>query len=180
MTLDWLQTPTGLIDETNELVTAFLVALGSDAAAAASDVLPDPRSDDRRGWWGDLNAAAIWNGWPLGSKLWLLTRAKILDAAARSCGSACEVLTLPTQGPRSMYACHPTRRAPTSPSQAAIWSLHRSRERHATIQLRYAPSRRSMINPVRRGARVRSLATSPRPRSPTVRSSSRWRGGLPV
>jgi phage gp46-like protein len=45
--------------------------------------LPDPRSDDRRGWWGNLDAKAIWNGWPIGSKLWLLTRAKIVDQNAR-------------------------------------------------------------------------------------------------
>jgi phage gp46-like protein len=82
VTWDWLQTPAGLLDETNELITAVLVAFNSDAVAAPSDVLPDPRSDDRRGWWGDMDAPTIWNGWPLGSKLWLLTRAKIVDQNA--------------------------------------------------------------------------------------------------
>ncbi len=83
VTLDWLSTPSGLLDETNELITAILVAFNTDAQASSSDVLPDPRSTDRRGWWGDLDAAIIWNGWPIGSKFWLLTRAKILDQNAR-------------------------------------------------------------------------------------------------
>lgn len=80
---DWLQTATNDIDETQQLASAVLVALNTDATADASDVLPDLRSSDRRGWWGDLDAAKIWGGWPIGSKLWLLTRAKMLDSGAR-------------------------------------------------------------------------------------------------
>jgi phage gp46-like protein len=83
VTYDWLQTPGGLLDETQQLADAIMVALNSDALADPSDALPDPRGDDRRGWWGDLNAGTIWNGWPLGSKLWLLHRAKIVDAGAK-------------------------------------------------------------------------------------------------
>jgi len=83
VTYSWLQTPTGLLDETQELVTAFVVAFNTDARADPDEVLPDPRSSDRRGWWGDLDAQKIWNGWPIGSKLWLLSRAKIVDAGAR-------------------------------------------------------------------------------------------------
>lgn len=82
LTFDWLQTPTGLIDETQQLADAVLLALNSDATADESEALPDPRDDNRRGWWGDLDAEAIWNGWPLGSKLWLLRRAKIVDRSA--------------------------------------------------------------------------------------------------
>jgi phage gp46-like protein len=82
--MDWLQQPiTGLIDETAELISAVNVALMSDALAAPTDVLPDPNSTDRRGWWGDLEADIIWGGWPIGSKLWLLSRAKIVDSGAR-------------------------------------------------------------------------------------------------
>jgi phage gp46-like protein len=82
--MDWLQQPiTGLIDETAELISAVNVALMTDALAAPTDVLPDPNSTDRRGWWGDLDADTIWGGWPLGSKLWLLSRAKIVDSGAR-------------------------------------------------------------------------------------------------
>lgn len=83
VTFDWLQTPTGALDETQQLATAVLVALNTDAMADPSEVLPDPRDSNRRGWWGDLNAKTIWNGWPIGSKLWLLTRAKIVDRNAR-------------------------------------------------------------------------------------------------
>ena len=83
VTFDWLQTPTGLIDETEQLASAFMVALNTDAIADPTDVLPDPRDTNRRGWWGDLDAESIWGGWPIGSKLWLLTRAKILDNTAR-------------------------------------------------------------------------------------------------
>lgn len=83
MTFNWLQTPTGLLDETQALASAITVALNTDATADPTDVLPDPRSDDLRGWWGDLDAAKIWGGWPIGSKLWLLTRAKIIGAGSR-------------------------------------------------------------------------------------------------
>jgi len=84
VSLDWLQSPvTGLLYETNELVTAGIVAICSDAQAAPSDQLPDPNSSDLRGWWGDLDAAEIWGGWPIGSKLWLLTRSSIVGSGAR-------------------------------------------------------------------------------------------------
>jgi len=83
ITFDWLQTSTGLLDETEQLVSAIIVALNTDALAYPSDVLPDPRSSDRRGWWADHQAEAIWQGWPIGSCLWLLTRAKIVGPEAR-------------------------------------------------------------------------------------------------
>jgi phage gp46-like protein len=91
VTLDWLQTPVGLIDETNELVTAVIVALCSDSLADPSDILPDPNSTDRRGWWGDYQADTIWNGWPIGSKLWLLTRAKMLTTSGREAATLLRV-----------------------------------------------------------------------------------------
>ncbi len=71
---------TGLIDETHELETAALVALGTDKLADINEVLPDPDSEDRRGWWGDMDAEELWDGWPVGTRSWLLTRAKISDA----------------------------------------------------------------------------------------------------
>jgi phage gp46-like protein len=60
-----------------------MVALGTDGLAGTDDVLPDPDSTDRAGWWGDLDAEEIWDGWPIGCKLWLLKRAKIDSAASR-------------------------------------------------------------------------------------------------
>lgn len=76
--LDWLQTPLGLSEE-EELATAVRLALATDSLARIEEVLPDPDSSDRRGWWGDLEAEEIWGGWELGCKNWLLTRAKISD-----------------------------------------------------------------------------------------------------
>ena len=60
-------------------------------------MLPDPNSTDRRGWWGDYQADQIWNGWPIGSKLWLLTRAKILSSAAREGSTVGRVQTYISQ-----------------------------------------------------------------------------------
>lgn len=79
---NWLLLPTGKLDETQVLATSVRVALGTDALASATDVLPDLDSTDRRGWWGDLDAEEIWDGWPIGTKNWLLSRAKITNAMA--------------------------------------------------------------------------------------------------
>jgi phage gp46-like protein len=76
--MDWVLTSDGLSEE-EELATAIRVALGTDALADPEEILPDPDSVDRRGWWGDLDAEEIWNGWPIGCKNWLLLRAKIAD-----------------------------------------------------------------------------------------------------
>jgi phage gp46-like protein len=79
---DWLLLPTGALDENEELANYVKVALMTDALSNAFEVRPDPDSDDRRGWWGDLDAETIWRGWPIGCKNWLLTRAKITDSSA--------------------------------------------------------------------------------------------------
>jgi phage gp46-like protein len=76
--MDWLQNADGLSEE-QELATAVRVAIGTDSLAAIDDPLPDLDSEDRRGWWGDLDAEEIWSGWPIGCKNWLLFRAKIAD-----------------------------------------------------------------------------------------------------
>lgn len=83
VTVDWLLLPDGTLDDTQALATAIVVALGTDALASPNDDLPDPDSTDRCGWWGDLDAELIWNGWPIGSKLWLLRRSKIDSASSR-------------------------------------------------------------------------------------------------
>ncbi|CAM5772019.1 hypothetical protein LMIY3S_03703 [Labrys miyagiensis] len=79
LTLDWLLTPQGLFDDTHELEFAVIMAIGTDRRANADDPLPLDGDTDRRGWWGDTNAELIWDGWPVGSRLWLLSRAKITD-----------------------------------------------------------------------------------------------------
>ena len=83
VTLDWSLLPNGTLDDTQALATAVCVALGTNALASDQDILPDPDSNERCGWWGDLDAELIWDGWPIGSKLWLLRRAKINSASAR-------------------------------------------------------------------------------------------------
>lgn len=77
--MDWLQTSEGLSEE-EELASAVRVAIGTDALADLNEPLPDLDSEDRRGWWGDIDAEEIWGGWPIGSKNWLLSRAKISDS----------------------------------------------------------------------------------------------------
>jgi phage gp46-like protein len=82
VTVDWSLLPNGTLDDTQALATAIVVALGTNALAAEDDIMPDPDSTDRCGWWGDMDASEIWNGWPIGSKLWLLRRSKIIPASA--------------------------------------------------------------------------------------------------
>lgn len=54
--------------------TAITLSLFSDRRAEPDDVLPNP-GGDRRGWWGD--AFPLVSGDQLGSRLWLLSRAKL-------------------------------------------------------------------------------------------------------
>jgi phage gp46-like protein len=83
VTIDWSLLADGTLDETQALATAVIVALGTDRLAEPGDILPDPDSDDRRGWWGDFDAQAIWDGWPIGTRLWTLQRDKIVGPGAR-------------------------------------------------------------------------------------------------
>lgn len=83
VSVDWLLLGNGTLDDDEALATAVIVALGTDRLASPDDLLPDPDSTDRRGWWGDLDAQQIWNGWPIGSKLWLLRRDKITGINAQ-------------------------------------------------------------------------------------------------
>lgn len=67
---------------TKSWLPAVLVSLFTDARASADDPLPDPSSDDRRGWWGDsLNTTLP--GDRVGSKLWLLEREKNINTALK-------------------------------------------------------------------------------------------------
>jgi phage gp46-like protein len=77
VTLDWNLLPDGTLDDNYALATAVAIALGTNALADDDDVLPDPDSTDRQGWWGNLDAQVIWGAWDIGSKLWLLRRSSI-------------------------------------------------------------------------------------------------------
>jgi phage gp46-like protein len=83
VSFDWLMTPLGTFDTTQELATAVTVALGTDRLAELDDILPGFDETDRRGWWGDLDAEFLHDGWPIGSRIWLLARHKITGSAAR-------------------------------------------------------------------------------------------------
>ena len=85
--LDWLMSPVTIIGEAADLQSAVIVALGTDALASKTEQLPDLDATDRRGWWGDMDAEEIWGAWPVGSKLWLLSRAKITGPLASEGGT---------------------------------------------------------------------------------------------
>lgn len=63
---DWTFAPGGDLDTGDDLANAILLSLFTDRPANKDDVIPDGTAD-RRGWWGDHE---------LGSRLWLLERAK--------------------------------------------------------------------------------------------------------
>jgi len=81
--LDWLMNDMNLIEDGFDLQSAVIVALGTNALAPPDEELPDPDSTDRAGWWGDMDAQELWDGWPVGCLLWLLRRAKITGAGAK-------------------------------------------------------------------------------------------------
>src|SRR5215469_3412481 len=82
VSVDWLLLNDGTLDETQALATAVIVALGTDALAGPTDILPDPDSTDRRGWWGDLDAKEIWDGGDMVCKFRLLLRENIVGQGA--------------------------------------------------------------------------------------------------
>ena len=63
------------------LRTAAVISLLTDRRAGADDALPDGGTD-RRGWWADAYAANA--GDRIGSRLWLLDRAKQTRETARA------------------------------------------------------------------------------------------------
>jgi phage gp46-like protein len=75
---DWLIEPPGLATDHN-LETAVLLSLWTDASAHPDDDIPDG-TDDRRGWWGNWESP---EELMLGSRLWLLERAKSTEDTRR-------------------------------------------------------------------------------------------------
>jgi phage gp46-like protein len=57
--------------------TAVMMSLYTDRRANTDDTLPDSLSEDRRGWWGDQ--VTEFDGDQIGSRLWLLERAKTTE-----------------------------------------------------------------------------------------------------
>jgi phage gp46-like protein len=83
VTIDWQLLSDGSLDDGQALATAVVVALGTNALAGVDDRLPDPDSTNREGWWGDMDTDTIWNGWPIGTKLWLLRRSALEPVQAK-------------------------------------------------------------------------------------------------
>lgn len=68
-----------------DLLTSITLSLFCDRLALPSDALPVPFSTDRRGWWGDTyNPAGL-----IGSRLWLLSRAKSTPALLQTAQGYC-------------------------------------------------------------------------------------------
>lgn len=68
---DWQQVGAALLSGT-DLETSVLISLFTDCQAQPGDVLPDA-SGNLRGWWADSD---------MGSRIWLLARAKQTDDTA--------------------------------------------------------------------------------------------------
>ena len=89
--LDWLFGSTDTSDY--RLANLVIIALNTDRRALPTDQLPalvqSGQAPDLRGWWGDTNAQQIWGGWPIGTRLWTMTRDKITTSAAKQ-GSTIE------------------------------------------------------------------------------------------
>lgn len=66
---DYAVTPGGALQSDQDLPTAVLLSLFTDRTAHEDDTPPD--GGGRRGWWGDA-----YRQFPLGSRLWLLSREK--------------------------------------------------------------------------------------------------------
>lgn len=65
------------------LHTATLLQLFSDRRADPADILPND-AGDRRGWWGDSVRLEGEPDQPLGSRLWLLERARLNEATRQA------------------------------------------------------------------------------------------------
>ncbi len=94
LSFDWALAPAGqpgggdlAVDTT--LRTAVIISLFTDRLAAADDPLPDG-TRDRRGWWGDLPLSGqSATTKPIGSRLWLLSRATASAQTARRAKDYC-------------------------------------------------------------------------------------------
>jgi phage gp46-like protein len=71
---DWVLDGAGALAEDGGIETAVLISLFTDAQASLAELASGTNADDRRGWWADAFAAP--EGDRIGSKLWLLARAK--------------------------------------------------------------------------------------------------------
>ena len=83
--------PLDVPDSDLALARSLLIALNTDALAQPDDILPNNQDTDRRGWWGSYQADTLYNAWPIGTRLWLLSRSALTDAGAKQ-GSTLELI----------------------------------------------------------------------------------------
>ena len=67
----------GALQSDADLQTAVLISLFTDRLAEPDDALPELGAL-RRGWWGDALSGALGGAGRIGSRLWLLSREKML------------------------------------------------------------------------------------------------------
>lgn len=88
--LEWKQSYADAVIQDYDLATtdglrsALIISYFTDRRASADDALPDG-SSDRRGWWGDGQAEDDPEGDLIGSRLWLLARAKATAETLQKC-----------------------------------------------------------------------------------------------
>ncbi len=78
MECDLAQAEDGGLEEGDELATAVLISLFTDAPAGPDDEVPE--GVDRGGWWGDSFPEDDTDRRPWGSRLWLLTLGPVTPA----------------------------------------------------------------------------------------------------
>lgn len=83
VTIDTIFTPIATQDSDIALARSLWIALNTDGLALPDDILPYAEDTDRRGWVGDYQTEIIWGAWPIGSRLWLLERAKMTVAGSK-------------------------------------------------------------------------------------------------
>lgn len=71
---DWSVTDTNGLESGNDLESAVFISLLTDRLCLPDDVIPDG-TQNRRGWHGDTGEL-----FPIGSRLWLLDRSKIIQS----------------------------------------------------------------------------------------------------
>ncbi len=75
---DWQQA-VGDLESGNDLQTAIYISLFTDRQARSDDSYD---GDDRKGWWGDLDA-----DYQIGSRIWLLKRQRLSTTVANNAAS---------------------------------------------------------------------------------------------
>lgn len=105
------------------LRTAVLISLFTDTLARPDDEIPDG-TDDRRGWWGDTPVDGE-TADPIGSRLWLLARAKRTEETRRRAETYA----------RDALAWMVTDGVAAAVAVSAVWAGDRGDQLHLTVTI---------------------------------------------